>query len=481
VISLGLSTVEASKADLITHMPAEVVASHGGYAGLFGGGWLGRVLEPFAGAWQRNIEGRRDSILSQSTVWSCITLIVQDIGKLGVDLIEKHSEGIWLPTTNTAYSPVLRRPNHYQGWIKFIEAWVTSKLTTGNTYVLKERDNRGGENRGNVVAMYVLNPALVQVKVAPRGDVFYTLSPDNLSGLMHEVTVPASEIIHDVAFAPYHPLCGLPPLVACALAASQSLSIQYTSSKFFQNNSKPGGVLTAPGNISDDTAKRIKEHWDANYAGEDNYGKVAVLGNGLKYEAMAVTNVEAQLIDQLKWTDEKICAVFHIPPFMVGVGPMPTYDNIAKLNQQYYQQALQELIECIEECLDRGLGLADDLGIRLDIDNLLRMDQQTLMETLEKGKNYFKPNEGRRKLNLPPVEGGDAVYRQQQDFSLPALAKRDAQPDPFKKDAPPPAAAPASAAAPEDGAEKAARLIRFRTRSKAIADRYRGEHVKRAS
>jgi hypothetical protein len=29
------------------------------------------------------------------------------------------------------------------------------------------------------------------------------------------------------------------------------------------------------------------------------------------------------------------------------------------------------------------------------------------------------------------VTGGDTVYRQQQDFSLEALNKRDSQPDPF--------------------------------------------------
>jgi phage portal protein BeeE len=53
------------------------------------------------------------------------------------------------------------------------------------------------------------------------------------------------------------------------------------------------------------------------------------------------------------------------------------------------------------------------------------------MAALDKGKNYLTPNEGRLKLNLKPVTGGDTVYRQQQDFSLEALNKRDSQPDPF--------------------------------------------------
>ena len=41
------------------------------------------------------------------------------------------------------------------------------------------------------------------------------------------------------------------------------------------------------------------------------------------------------------------------------------------------------------------------------------------------------PNEARATINLPPVAGGDTVYRQQQDFSLMALSKRDAKEDPF--------------------------------------------------
>lgn len=478
----AVEIVEAPKAaDLITHMPTEMVSSHGNWMGLFGPGLLGRVREAFDGAWQRNITYSHEAILTQSTVWACVTLIMQDIGKLGVGLVEETVDGIWLPVKNSAYSPVLRKPNHYQNRIKFFEAWVCSKLRAGNTYVLKERNHRGGENSGNVTAFHVLDPARVEVLTAPDGSVFYNLATDNLAGLPEDIQVPASEIIHDVGVALYHPLCGLSPLVACALAASQSLAIQQSSAKFFANSSKPGGILTAPSKISEETAKRIREHWDSNFGGEDNAGKVAVLGDGLKYEVMAQTAVESELAKQLGWTDEKICAVFHVPPFMVGVGAMPTYDNIEKLNQQYYQQALQNLIECIELCLDEGLGLKDSLGVEFDLDGLMRMDQATLMETLEKGKNYFKPNEGRRRLNLPPVAGGDAVYRQQQDFSLEALSKRDSQANPFAKTAPAAPATPTAAAPPADDSEKAATLLRFRVKAQQFRDRYATEKLCRAS
>ena len=87
------------------------------------------------------------------------------------------------------------------------------------------------------------------------------------------------------------------PIFAAGLAATQGLHIQSNSATFFKNGSNPGGVLTAPGAISDETAARLKVAWSTNYSGE-NAGKVAVLGDGLKYEAMAVTATDAQLIEQ---------------------------------------------------------------------------------------------------------------------------------------------------------------------------------------
>ena len=124
--------------------------------------------------------------------------------------------------------------------------------------------------------------------------------------------MPAREIIHDLMMPLFHPLIGVSPIYACGIVALQGLNIQANSSQFFASGSNPGGVLTAPGAIDDSTAQRLKACWDANYTGA-NVGKVAVLGDGLKYEAMSVNAVDAQLIEQLKWTTETVCACYHVP------------------------------------------------------------------------------------------------------------------------------------------------------------------------
>lgn len=427
-------------------------------------GWWSILREPYSGAWQRNDEERLESVLTYGPAFSCITLIANDISKMRLRLVAQDDNRIWQETDAPAFSPVLRKPNGFQNRIQFVENWLLSKLTRGNTYVLKQRDNRGV-----VVAMYVLNPDLVTPLVSDDGSVFYRLRKDNLAGQTEDdFIVPAREIIHDRINCLYHPLVGLSPIHASAVAAGQGLRIQRTSSQFFANGARPSGVLTAPGEIAQDTATRLKEYWETNFSG-DNAAKVAVLGDGLKYEAMTMTSVDAQLIEQLKWTAETVCSCFHVPAFLVGVGQQPTYNNVEALWQQYYSQCLQIHIESLELCLDEGLGIGAGVkvngsiyGTEFDLDDLLRMDQATQIKSLTEGlKGIFTPDEARAKLGLVPKPGGDQVYLQQQNYSIEALAKRDAKDDPFATGSEAPAL-PAPANDDETERQAAALIESFR-------------------
>jgi HK97 family phage portal protein len=414
--------------------------------GVYGGSWisLGSSLEPFAGAWQRNIRLDHNLAMTYHAVFSCETLIASDIAKLRVKLVEQDASGLWSETTNPAYSPVLRRPNPYQSRIQFWEHWILSKLSRGNTYALKQRDQRGVVN-----ALYILDPTRVTPLVADDGSVFYRLNSDTLSGMSDDVVVPAREIIHDRFNCMFHPLVGISPLFASGLAATQGLNIQSASVRLFENNSTPGGLLIAPTAVTQDQEDRMKAQWEQNFCGK-NVGRVAILQNNMRYEKMTLTAVEGQLIEQLKWSADVVCSTFHVPPYKIGIGPMPTYNNIQALNVEYFSQCLQSLLESAELCLDEGLEMAPTIGTEFDLENLLRMDSMTQV-TVEKEAvlaGIKSPNESRRRFDLKPVTGGEGPYLQQQNYSLAALAKRDAQADPFAPATPP--AQPAPTAAAED-------------------------------
>lgn len=387
------------------------------------------IHEPFAGAWQRNLEIRQDTVLSYYAVFACISLIASDIAKMPPRLMRRDSKGVMQEVKSGAVPALYKRPNAFQNRIQFFEHWLNSKLCHGNTVALKIRNNAG-----KIIELRLLDWNKVTPLVADDGSVFYQINPDNMTGIESSVTVPAREVIHDRFNCLFHPLIGLSPIYAAGLAAMQGHHIQENSAFFFRNGGKPSGVIEVPGSLTEENAKTIKENWDSGYSGK-NAGKTAILSNGAKYNPTTVSAADAQTVEQLSMTAQIICSVFHVPAYKVGVGELPTHDNIEAQDQQYYSQCLQSLIESIELLLDEAFDLEGETGTEFDVNALLRMDSERRIKSLGEGvKNtILTPNEARRSENLPPLPGGDALYLQQQNYSLEALARRDASEDPFAK------------------------------------------------
>ncbi|WP_049294039.1 phage portal protein [Franconibacter helveticus] len=404
------------------------------------GGWMSLIHEPFAGAWQRNLEINQTTVLSFHAVFACISLIASDIAKMPVRLMRRDSNGIWKENNNGSTARIYRRPNAFQNRMQFFECWLNSKLCYGNTVVLKIRNTRG-----EITELRILDWNKVTPLVADDGSVFYQINPDNMTGVESSVTVPAREVIHDRFNCLFHPLIGLSPIYAAGLAAMQGHHIQENSAFFFRNGSKPSGVIEVPGSISEENARILKNNWDTGYTGE-NAGKTAMLSNGAKYNPISMSADDAKVVEQLQMSEKIVCSTFHVPAYKAGVGELPSYDNIEALEQQYYSQCLQTLIESIELLLDEAFELEGDTGTEFDVNALLRMDSERRIKTLGEGvKNtILTPNEARRSENLPPVTGGDELYLQQQNYSLGALARRDASDDPFGKSSAPAPSQPAS-------------------------------------
>ena len=195
---------------------------------------------------------------------------------------------------------------------------------------------------------------------------------------------------------------------------------------------------------------------------EPRYGRLAVLGNDLKYQEVTQTAVDAQLIEQMSYSAGTIASLYHVPAYLVVPGaPTPPYTSPELLFQQYYSQCIQSLLTSVEQVLDYGLGLDPlTLGVEFDIDDLLWMDTATRTKAAADGigSGALSPNEARAKyFGLGPVPGGESPYLQQQNYSLAALAERDSD-APFAKKAP--------VSTVPQAAEVGARILRYARRAR---------------
>jgi HK97 family phage portal protein len=224
-------------------------------------------------------------------------------------------------------------------------------------------------------------------------------------------------------------------------------------------------LITAPAGMTPEQLQQAKTDWET-FNGPGNAGRVAVITADIKYTPLTVNAVDAQLIEQLKWTAENICSCYHVPPFLIGVGEPPHGVQLESLWQMYHSLCMQSLITNFETALDEGLGLATPIngtqyGTELDINDLIWMDTATKTKAAADaiGAGAMSPDEAReRYFGLGPVEGGDTPYMQQQMFSLKALAQRDQQ-DPFAKPQPAPMATPAGQVPPRQVAASVRHLL----------------------
>jgi len=379
-------------------------------------------------------------MLASSAVFACVDLISSDISKLNIRFV-REQDGVMQKSSAPRFTNILRKPNPYQTRAQFVKNWIASKLTHGNAYILLTRNSSGA-----IVEMQVLNPRFVLPLVAPDNSVFYqvTMNPLLVTPL-EQTVVPARDIIHDRGITSWHPLIGMTPIAACAASATLASAISTNSAEFFSNAAQPSGFLTAPGEISNDTASRLKATIESGYNG-NNSGKVMVGGDGLAYTSMTMTGNDAQLIQQLQWTAQDVARCFHVPGHKIGLDTgARTANSSAIYESMYYSDCLQAYLESIELLLDDAFDVPDGAGLRFDTKGLMRMDEgaQHAANAQAVGAGYMSPNEARATVHLAPVDGGDTPYLQQQNFSLAALAKRDRD-DPFSK---PTAGAGASGAA----------------------------------
>ncbi len=425
------------------------------------------ICEPFSGAWQRNVEEKRGDLITYPTLYACISRIASDIGKLPFTLRQTADNGVSRVVQNPAYSPVLNEPNNFQTQGQFREYWMITKLTHGNTFVLKRRDQRGV-----VIDLYILNPERVIPMVSDGGEVYYQLYTDPLNTIpanypSENLIVPASEIIHDRCMTVHNPLIGIPPLAAAYWPALKNMKIMRSATEFFANNAQPGGILTAPAGMSEQDADAVKAYWGTNFTGQ-NSGRIAIIGADMKFTPFAMKSIDSQMVEQMRYSDEQICQPFGIPPFKVGIGQIPSGLGVDGVNQMYYQDALQTHIEHMEALLNKGLKVSPPLTVELDLDPLLRMDEakRADVETKLVGGKIKTPDEGRLRFNLSPTGGGDTLWGQNQDYPLGMLADRESW-DPAMQ--PTPAApVPALSAPPaEDPAKMMQRAIAA-ARTKAL-------------
>jgi HK97 family phage portal protein len=210
-------------------------------------------------------------------------------------------------------------------------------------------------------------------------------------------------------------LVGYSPIAMAKNAIGMALATEEYGAKFFANGANPGGVLEHPGVVKD--PKRIRDSWNAVYQGSGNAHRVAVLEEGMKFQAIGIPPEQAQFLETRKFQINEIARIFRVPPHMVGDLEKSSFSNIEQQSLEFVKYTLDPWVVRWEQALQRALlPAAEKRGffIKFNVDGLLRGDYQSRMNgyAVSRQNGWMSSNDIREleNMNRIPEELGGDLY-----------------------------------------------------------------------
>lgn len=391
------------------------------YAGaLMDAGWWG-VSETSSGE-----SVSADSSLTLSTVWACVRLISETIGALPLHLYEMQENGDRrLAREHPLYEVLNAQPNATQTAAEFWQMMVAHVLLRGNAYARIEAGARG-----QIVGLIPLHPDRVMVEQLGDGRLRYR----------HEQRVLlADEVMHLRGFS-LDGIMGLSVVAYARESLGLGLGAERYGSRFFGNDSRPGGVLHTDKDLDiagRDRAKvdRLRQMW-AEAHSRGNQHRVAILPNGLQWQQVGIAPEEAQFLQTREFQAEEICRWFGVPPHLVGLTTKTTSwgSGIEQMGTSFVTYTLMPYLSRISQAVRRDLELPDRLFAEHVTQALLRGNLLDRYGAYQIGRTngWLSANEIRRFENMNAIAGGDAYLTplNMRDSSATLAESEPAQPVP---------------------------------------------------
>lgn len=213
-------------------------------------------------------------------------------------------------------------------------------------------------------------------------------------------------------------------------AIGNALAMDEYSGKFFEGGAHPSIVLSAPAKMSDQQIAQLQAAFASKYAGLANAHRLPlVLTEGLSAKELSLSAEDAQLLEARKFQVMDIARAFGVPGFMINesTGSTSWGTGLESIGRAFVQYTLNPWLRKIEQELNRKLYPRNngrflefqrealyegDIKAQSDADRAALGGPGT-------GDGWKTLNEVRRARRLPPVEGGNVIYRAPRDQSKP--------------------------------------------------------------
>lgn len=338
-----------------------------------------------------------DTAMRHLTVWACVSLIADAIAQLPLNTFSRASVADFPERIENP--PVIERPHaemtRYAWHIRM--AW--SVLMRGNAYARVIERGRGG----------------VAVQLEPQHPDDVVISRNRESGELEYLVGPRRErvsfvdMLHVPGLVVPGSSYGLDPVSYARQTIGTGLAAEEYGARFFSEGAVPPGVLSTDQKLDLDTALEYQTRW------EDAHGnrrrKVAVLGGGLKYEAIQLSPEASQFLSTIGASRSQIAALFRVPPHLIGDADNAVSawgSGMEELGRGFTTYTLGPWLRRFEDAWLDVLGGTGEIYARYNTNALLRsrLTERYQAYTLARNGGWLNVDEIRAAEELPPLADG---------------------------------------------------------------------------
>jgi HK97 family phage portal protein len=200
------------------------------------------------------------------------------------------------------------------------------------------------------------------------------------------VALPASRVLHLHGWG-YDGLQGYSPIRLATQGIGLGMAAEEFGSRWFSGGSRPSGFLTSDKPIKQERADRIKASFEMLHQGLSQSHRVAVLEDGLKFEALTVNPEDAQLLQTRKFQVEEQCRWYRMAPHMIQhVESGGAKANMAQQALEFVQFTMMTWFVNWEQSLTDALlspkEITQGYRVRFLLGGLLRGDLKSQAEAI---------------------------------------------------------------------------------------------------
>lgn len=300
---------------------------------------------------------------------------------------------------------LLKEPNKEETHSIFFTSIIQDYFNSGNVYLFISRD------ADNIpVSLFRINPKSVDV----TRDEYTNEKIFKYKGKQFT----ANDILHVPSRWDYNGLVGKSIFDACGEIFNTSLALDAYTKNTFENSLGKRlaiDISKAYPTATPEQIQRIREQYQANYAGVENAGTPIIKAPGVEYETIdsGLTDNRAQELQELRNFQRDIIAeLFQIPvDYLTGC----TSKDLETLTTLYTASAIQPLAQIFQESFIKLLNPLEkeELYLEFDFNGLIRTSLSSRVDVLVKQltNGMISPNEARKMENRSELpEAGNNFF-----------------------------------------------------------------------